>query len=86
MPTSIIGIINLLLQLLVKYLTLRVESYRQDFVEKIDAKINTMNEKREKLRPKPDQQSQDEASKLMDAILDEKKKLKWFNERTKVDE
>lgn len=86
MPTSIIEIIKLLLQLLVKYLTLRVESYREDFVEKIDTKINTMNEKREKLRPKPDQQSQDEASKLMDAILDEKKKLKWFNERTKVDE
>jgi len=76
--TAFFALLQLLLKLAVEYLMLKNQSYRQDYIEAKDSKINNLSAAREKLRAKSDYKSQEEADKLMADILDEKKKLAIF--------
>ena len=75
---SILNLITLFLEASVQYLQIRNKLAVYDTLEKFDAKLDTLEKKRETLRAKMDSISQKEADKVSTEILEEKKKLKYF--------
>lgn len=86
---NLLSTINLLLQLAVQYLTLRIKTSTLDILDKFDARIDKLDAQREKFRKSTNMLDQERADKIMNEILEEKKKLSiWKQEldgQTKVD-
>jgi hypothetical protein len=80
--------LNLLIQLAIQYLRMRCENlalqnktYFFDILDKFDARIDKLDAQREKLRKSPSPADQDQAEKLFNEILEEKKKMSlWQKE------
>lgn len=72
--------IPLLLELLVQYFKLKNKLAVYDVVERFDSRIDALDKKREALRQTPNASAQDQASRIMDEIIEEKEKLRIFLE------
>lgn len=72
--------IPLLLELLVQYFKLKNKLAVYDVVERFDSRIDALDKKREALRQIPNASAQDQASRIMDEIVEEKQKFKIFLE------
>ena len=69
---------NLLLELAVQYLRLKIKTSTFDILDKFDARIDKLSKEQEKLRAAKNSVDQDRADKMLDEILEEKKKMKLF--------
>jgi len=76
--------INLLLQLAVQFLRLKIKTSTYDILEKFDERLDKLDQQREKLRKSTNTADQQRADKIMDEILEEQKKKKLFLEDQKV--
>lgn len=81
---SIITTINLLLELGVQYLRLKIKTSTYDILEKFDARLDKLDQKRQKLRAQNNSAAQKEADEVLAEIIEEKKKLKLFLEEQKL--
>jgi len=73
--------LNLLLELCVQYLKLRIKNTVLDTLDKFDARIDKLDERRRKLRAENNSAAQKEADLILDEIVEEKKKKKiWENQ------
>jgi len=70
--------INLLLELGVQYLKLRIKNTVLDTLDKFDSRIDKLDERRRKLRAENNSAAQEEAGRLLDEIVEEKKKFKIY--------
>lgn len=78
---TLLSTVNLLLQLAVQYLTLRIKTSTLDILDKFDARIDKLDAQREKFRKSTNTLDQERADKIMNEILEEKKKLSiWKQE------
>lgn len=75
---NIITTFNLLLELAVQYLRLKIKTSTFDILDKFDARIDKLSKEQEKLRAAKNSVDQDRADKMLDEILEEKKKMKLF--------
>lgn len=78
---NILTTLNLLLELGVQYLKLRIKNTTLDTLDKFDARIDKLDERRRKLRIENNSAAQEEASRLLDEIVEEKKKYKIFRQQ-----
>lgn len=83
--------ITLILQLLIQFLRVRAENlalqnktYFFDILDRFDARIDKLDTQREKLRKSTNSADQDKATRLLDEIVEEKKKLSLFLEEQKT--
>lgn len=72
--------IPLLLELLVQYFKLKNKLAVYDVVERFDSRIDALDRKRETLRKLHNAEAQDQASRLVSEIVEEKEKFKIFLE------
>jgi hypothetical protein len=72
--------IPLLLELLVQYFKLKNKLAVYDVVERFDSRMDALDRKRETLRKIPNAEAQDQASRLVSEIVEEKEKFKIFLE------
>ena len=70
--------INLLLELAVQYLRLKIKTSTYDILEKFDARLDKLDQQREKLRKSTNSEDQKRADKILDEILEEQKKKQLF--------
>lgn len=86
---TLLGTFNLLLELGIQYLRLKIKTSTFDILDKFDARIDKLDAQREKFRKSTNTLDQERADKMMNEILEEKKKLSiWKQEldgQTKVD-
>lgn len=75
---NILTTLNLLLELGVSYLKLKIKTSTFDILDKFDSRIDKMAKEQEKLRKSPNSLDQDAAEKLFDEIMEEKTKLRLF--------
>lgn len=75
---SILTTLNLLLELSVQYLRLKIKTSTYDILEKFDARLDKLDQQREKLRKSTNSEDQKRADKILDEILEEQKKKKLF--------
>ncbi len=75
---NIITTFNLLLELGVQYLRLKIKTSTFDILDKFDARIDKLDKEREKLRAAKNSVDQDRADKILDEIMEEQKKKKLF--------
>lgn len=75
---NILTTFNLLLELGVQYLRLKIKTSTFDILDKFDARIDKLDKEREGLRKSTNSADQDRADKMLDEILEEKKKMKLF--------
>jgi hypothetical protein len=68
--------INLLLELGVQYLKLRIKNTVLDTLDKFDNRIDKLDERRRKLREQNNSAAHEEADRLLNEIVEEKKKFK----------
>jgi len=73
--------INLLLELGVQYLKLRIKNTVLDTLDKFDSRIDKLDERRRKLRAENNSAAQKEADLILDEIVEEKKKMKLWKEQ-----
>ncbi len=73
--------LNLLLELCVQYLKLRIKNTTLDTLDKFDARIDKLDERRRKLRGENNSATQKEADLILDEIVEEKKKFKIYKEQ-----
>jgi hypothetical protein len=73
--------INLLLELGVQYLKLKIKNTVLDTLDKFDARIDKLDERRRKLRAENNSVSHEEATRLLDEIVEEKKKKKIWEQQ-----
>lgn len=81
---NIITTFNLFLELGVQYLRLKIKTSTFDILDKFDARIDKLDGQREKLRKSTNSADQERADKMLDEILEEKKKLSLFCEEQKL--
>jgi len=72
--------LNLFLEFGIQYLKLKIKNITLDTLDKFDARIDRLDERRKKLRATGDSTSQAEADRMMNEILEEKKKFKIWQE------
>jgi FtsZ-binding cell division protein ZapB len=73
--------INLLLELGVQYLKLKIKNTVLDTLDKFDARIDKLDERRRKLRAENNSAAHEEADRLLNEIVEEKKKFRvWQNQ------
>ena len=78
---NIITTFNLLLELAIQYLRLKIKTSTFDILDKFDARIDKLDKERERLRKSTNSVDQDRADKMLDEILEEKKKFSiWKKE------
>lgn len=70
--------IPLVLELIVQHLKLRNRLAVYDVIEKFDSRIDSLDRKREALRKIPNVESQYQASRITDEIVEEQAKFKLF--------
>jgi hypothetical protein len=75
---KILDSIPLVLELLVTYFKLRCKMATYEVIERFDARLDSLDKKRESLRKIPTPEAQKEASKITDEIVEEKVKFKLF--------
>lgn len=75
---NIITTFNLLLELGVQYLRLKIKTSTFDILDKFDARIDKLDKERERLRASKNSIDQDRADKMLDEIMEEQKKKKLF--------
>lgn len=75
---NILTTINLLLELSVQYLRLKIKTSTYDILEKFDARLDNLDQQREKLRKSTNSEDQKRADKILDEILEEQKKKQFF--------
>lgn len=75
---NILTTFNLLLELGVQYLRLKIKTSTFDILDKFDDRIDKLDKEREGLRKSTNSADQDRADKMLDEILEEKKKMKLF--------
>lgn len=73
--------INLLLELGVQYLKLRIKNAVLDTLDKFDTRIDKLDERRRKLRAENNSAAHEEADRLLNEIVEEKKKFKIYREQ-----
>lgn len=83
--------LTLILQLAIQYLRMRCENlalqnktYFFDILDRFDARIDKLDAQREKLRKSTNSGDQDKATRLLDEIVEEKKKMSLFLEEQKT--
>lgn len=75
---NIITTFNLLLELAIQYLRLKIKTSTFDILDKFDSRLDKMTKEQERLRKSPNSLEQDLAEKLFDEIMEEQKKKKLF--------
>lgn len=75
---NILTTINLLLELSVQLLRLKIKTSTYDILERFDSRLDELDQQREKLRKSTNSADQERADKMLDEILEEKKKMKLF--------
>lgn len=75
---SIFTTLNLFLEFGIQYLKLKIKNVTLDTLDKFDARIDKLDERRKKLRAAGDSASQAEADRLLNEIIEEKKKFKIY--------
>lgn len=75
---NILTTLNLLLELAVQYLRLKIKTSTYDILEKFDARLDKLDQQREKLRKSTNSEDQKRADKILDEILEEQKKKQLF--------
>lgn len=70
--------LNLLLELAVQYLRLKIKTSTYDILEKFDARMDKLDKIREKLRAQNNSSAQKDADEILNEIIEEKKKLTLF--------
>lgn len=81
---NILTTINLLLELSVQYLRLKIKTSTYDILERFDSRLDELDQQREKLRKSTNTADQQRADKILDEILEEQKKKKLFLEDQKI--
>jgi hypothetical protein len=81
---TLLTTLNLLLELAVQYLRLKIKTSTYDIIEKFDARLDKLDQKRQKLRAANNSAAQKEADEVLAEIIEEKKKLKIFLEEQKL--
>lgn len=81
---TILTTFNLLLELVVQYLRLKIKTSTYDILEKFDNRLDKLDQKRQKLRIQNSSWAAEEADKVLAEIVEEKKKLKLFLEEQKL--
>lgn len=78
--------LNLLLELGTQYLRLKIKTSTFDILEKFDARMDKLDQKRQKLRAQNSSAAQKEADEVLAEIVEEKKKFAiWKQELDKTD-
>lgn len=75
---NILTTVNLLLELGVQLLRLKIKTSTYDILEKFDARLDKLDQQREKLRKSTNSADQQRADKILDEILEEQKKKQLF--------
>ena len=75
---NILMTLNLLLELAVQYLRLKIKTSTYDILEKFDARMDKLDKIREKLRAQNNSSAQKDADEILNEIIEEKKKLALF--------
>jgi hypothetical protein len=75
---NILTTLNLLLELAVQYLRLKIKTSTYDILEKFDERLDKLDQQREKLRKSTNSVDQERADKILDEIMEEQKKKKLF--------
>jgi hypothetical protein len=75
---KILDSIPLVLELLVQYFKLKNKLAVYEVIERVDARLDSLDKKREALRKIPTSEAQREASKITDEIVEEKAKFELF--------
>ncbi len=75
---KILDSIPLVLELLVQYFKLKNKLAVYEVIERVDARLDSLDKKREALRKIPTPEAQREASKITDEIVEEKAKFELF--------
>ena len=75
---KLLDAIPLLLELFVQYFKLKNKLAVYDVIERFDSRIDALDRKRETLRKIPNADSQDQASRITDEIVEEKEKFRIF--------
>lgn len=77
---SIFTTLNLFLEFAIQYLKLKIKNVTLDTLDKFDARIDKLDERRKKLRAENNSESQKRADEFMNEILEEKKKFQLWRE------
>lgn len=75
---NILSTFNLLLELSVQYLRLKIKTSTYDILEKFDERLDKLDQQREKLRKSTNSVDQERADKILDEIMEEQKKKQLF--------
>lgn len=81
---NILTTLNLLLELGVQYLRLKIKTSTYDILDKFDARLDKLDQQREKLRAAKNSVDQERADQILNEILEEQKKKKLFLEDQKL--
>lgn len=81
---NILTTLNLLLELAVQYLRLKIKTSTYDILEKFDSRLDKLDQQREKLRAAKNSVDQERADQILNEILEEQKKKKLFLEDQKL--